>query len=107
RIRIGGLRLGWPWRTQQRPASTTAGSHPPPPRAGPPPDTGWGGAPVGWGGWRGSNPRPPRAPPRGPTKLSYIHHRASGAPEGIRTPDPQLRRLPLYPTELQAPNGAL
>ena len=27
----------------------------------------------------------------------------SGAPEGIRTPDPQLRRLPLCPTELQAP----
>src|SRR5262249_36217076 len=28
----------------------------------------------------------------------------AGAPEGIRTPDPQLRRLPLYPTELQAPS---
>ena len=28
-----------------------------------------------------------------------------GAPEGIRTPDPQLRRLPLCPTELQAPNA--
>jgi hypothetical protein len=27
----------------------------------------------------------------------------TGAPEGTRTPDPQLRRLPLYPTELQAP----
>src|SRR5262249_40860079 len=26
-----------------------------------------------------------------------------GAPEGIRTPDPQLRRLPLCPSELQAP----
>ena len=25
-----------------------------------------------------------------------------GAPEGIRTPDPQLRRLLLYPPELQA-----
>jgi hypothetical protein len=29
---------------------------------------------------------------------------STGAPEGIRTPDPQLRRLPLYPTELQAPS---
>jgi hypothetical protein len=26
----------------------------------------------------------------------------NGAPEGIRTPGPQLRRLLLYPTELQA-----
>ncbi len=26
----------------------------------------------------------------------------SGTPEGIRTPDPQLRRLLLYPTELLA-----
>jgi hypothetical protein len=36
-----------------------------------------------------------------------LHPPASGrgAPEGIRTPDPQLRRLPLYPTELQAPNA--
>ena len=25
------------------------------------------------------------------------------APGGIRTPDPQLRRLPLYPSELRAP----
>jgi hypothetical protein len=30
-------------------------------------------------------------------------HAPTGAPEGTRTPDPQLRRLPLYPTELQAP----
>ena len=27
---------------------------------------------------------------------------STGAPEGIRTPDPQLRRLLLYPPELQA-----
>ena len=29
----------------------------------------------------------------------------SGAPEGIRTPDPLLRRQMLYPTELQAQIG--
>ena len=32
-------------------------------------------------------------------QLSYIRH--FGAPEGIRTPDPRLRRPMLYPTELQ------
>ena len=32
-------------------------------------------------------------------QLSYIRH--DGAPEGIRTPDPRLRRPMLYPTELQ------
>ena len=32
-------------------------------------------------------------------QLSYIRH--LGAPEGIRTPDPRLRRPMLYPTELQ------
>ena len=32
-------------------------------------------------------------------RLSYIRH--NGAPEGIRTPDPRLRRPMLYPTELQ------
>ena len=31
-------------------------------------------------------------------QLSYTRH---GAPEGIRTPDPRLRRPMLYPTELQ------
>jgi hypothetical protein len=39
--------------------------------------------------------------------LNYIHrkkyyYQKSGTPEGIRTPDPQLRRLLLYPTELLA-----
>jgi hypothetical protein len=29
--------------------------------------------------------------------------RVSGAPEGIRTPDPQIRSLVLYPAELPAP----
>ena len=32
-------------------------------------------------------------------QLRYIRH--YGAPEGIRTPDPRLRRPMLYPTELQ------
>ena len=32
-------------------------------------------------------------------QLSYTRHH--GAPEGIRTPDPRLRRPMLYPTELQ------
>ena len=32
-------------------------------------------------------------------QLSYTRH--IGAPEGIRTPDPRLRRPMLYPTELQ------
>ena len=35
-------------------------------------------------------------------QLSYIRH--YGAPEGIRTPDPRLRRPMLYPTELQVHN---
>ncbi len=36
-----------------------------------------------------------------PLQLLFIF-RCYGAPEGIRTPGPQLRRLLLYPTELQA-----
>ena len=32
----------------------------------------------------------------------YIDTDFHGTPEGIRTPDPQLRRLMLYPTELRA-----
>ena len=36
-------------------------------------------------------------------QLSYIRH--IGAPEGIRTPDPRLRRPMLYPTELQVHNA--
>ena len=46
-------------------------------------------------------------------RLSYVHHELAdtteitahqsyGVPGGIRTPDPQLRRLMLYPTELRA-----
>ena len=33
----------------------------------------------------------------------YFSCESAGTPEGIRTPDPQLRRLLLYPTELLAP----
>ena len=36
-------------------------------------------------------------------RLSYTHHKY-GAPEGIRTPDPRLRRPLLYPAELLAQN---
>ena len=35
-------------------------------------------------------------------QLNYTHHKRIGAPEGIRTPDPRLRRPLLYPAELQA-----
>ena len=37
--------------------------------------------------------------------MSYTHHKSlskTGLPGGIRTPDPRLRRPPLYPTELLA-----
>ena len=36
------------------------------------------------------------------TAGAQICHREVGAPGGIRTPDLQLRKLPLYPTELRA-----
>ena len=35
-------------------------------------------------------------------QLNYTHQERIGAPEGIRTPDPRLRRPLLYPAELQA-----
>ena len=37
-----------------------------------------------------------------PNQLNYTHHKRMDAPEGIRTPDPRLRRPLLYPAELQA-----
>jgi hypothetical protein len=37
-----------------------------------------------------------------PTAGTCPHARVSGAPGGTRTPDPQLRRLSLYPAELLA-----
>ena len=55
------------------------------------------------GGRWGSNPRFPE-PQSGAlaTELHPPSNNRSGAPEGIRTPDPRLRRPLLYPTELQA-----
>ncbi len=57
------------------------------------------------------NPQRPE-PQSGALPLNYTHHNfilsiirnrtSNGTPEGIRTPDPQLRRLLLYPTELLA-----
>ena len=35
-------------------------------------------------------------------QLSYTHHKWCGTPGGIRTPDLEIRSLPLYPTELRA-----
>src|SRR5438093_4852282 len=56
---------------------------------------------LDWGEWWGSNPRPPD-PQSGalPTELHSPH--LTGTPGGNRTPNPQLRRLLLYPIELQA-----
>ena len=39
--------------------------------------------------------------------LSLKNGYGNGAPGGIRTPDLQLRRLPLYPSELQARDSSL
>ena len=39
---------------------------------------------------------------RSGTDLAQICHRRNGAPGGIRTPDPRLRKPVLYPTELRA-----
>jgi hypothetical protein len=53
-----------------------------------------------WGGWWGLNPRFPE--PQSGALTTELHPPQVGAPEGIRTPDPRLRRPLLYPTELQA-----
>ena len=37
--------------------------------------------------------------------LLGVHKRKNGAPGAIRTPDPQIRSLVLYPAELRAPEA--
>src|SRR6516164_6301282 len=40
--------------------------------------------------------------PRNPKQKMYAVQQLNGAPEEIRTPDPQIRSLVLYPAELRA-----
>ena len=53
-----------------------------------------------WGGWWELNPRFPE--PQSDALTNYAIPTISGAPGGIRTPGPRLRRPLLYPAELQA-----
>ena len=57
------------------------------------------------GGYRDSNPRPPEPQSGALTNCAIstigICRNRFDEPEGIRTPDPRLRRPLLYPTELQ------
>ena len=43
-----------------------------------------------------------RDPIRGVASFNVVEYRGFGAPEEIRTPDPQIRSLVLYPAELRA-----
>ena len=58
-----------------------------------------GDTPNLWGGRWESNPRPQG--PQSCALTNWATPAISGAPEGIRTPDPRLRRPMLYPAELQ------
>ena len=64
-----------------------------------------GDSPKRKGGYRDSNPRPPEPQSGALTNCAIstigICRNRFDEPEGIRTPDPRLRRPLLYPAELQ------